>query len=101
VGESWQGLRPHARLAFHCNRYGDVRMDTENDRIDKAVLALMWLNLDTTGMAWKGFDWHAMARLHERGLISSPVGKSKSVQLTADGLHRDRADAAEWPPFPF
>ena len=61
-------------------------MDTENDRIDKAVLALLWLNLDTTGMAWKGFDWHAMARLHERGLISSPVGKSKSVQLTADGL---------------
>jgi hypothetical protein len=61
-------------------------MGTERDRIDEAVLALLWLNLDATGIAWKGFDWQAMERLHRRGLISNPVGKSKSVQLTTDGL---------------
>lgn len=61
-------------------------MDIERDRIDEAVLALLWLNLDATGMAWKGFDWQAMDRLHERGLISNPVGKSKSVRLTEEGV---------------
>jgi DNA-binding PadR family transcriptional regulator len=36
--------------------------------------------------AWKGFDWDVMNRLHEKGLISSPVGKAKSVALTDKGL---------------
>jgi hypothetical protein len=34
---------------------------------------------------WKGFDWDAMERLHQKGLISDPVGKAKSVVLTAEG----------------
>lgn len=61
-------------------------MDIDTSRIDEAVLALLWLNLDATGTAWKGFDWRAMERLHERGLISNPVGKAKSVRLTEEGL---------------
>lgn len=61
-------------------------MDIDRDKMDEAVLALLWLNLDATGMAWKGFDWRTMERLHERGLISNPVGKSKSVRLTEVGL---------------
>ncbi len=61
-------------------------MDTDRDRIDEAVLALLWLNLDTTGTAWKGFDWQAMERLHERGFISNPARKTKSVGLTEQGL---------------
>jgi len=36
--------------------------------------------------AWKGFDWDAMNRLHEKGLIGNPVGKAKSVVFTQDGL---------------
>ena len=60
-------------------------MDINNDRIDEAVLALLWLNLDATGMAWKGFDWRAMKRLHDRGLIFDPVGKAKSVRLSEAG----------------
>ena len=31
---------------------------------------------------WKTFDWEAMNRLYEKGLISNPVGKAKSVELT-------------------
>ncbi len=64
----------------------DSRTDIDTDRIDEAVLALLWLNLSTTGTAWKGFDWNAMDRLHERGLISDPARKAKSVHLTDEGM---------------
>lgn len=63
----------------------DSRTDMDTDRIDKAVLALLWLNLSATGTAWKGFDWKAMDRLHERGLISDPARKARSVYLTDEG----------------
>ncbi|CCW18947.1 Uncharacterized protein y4hR [Sphingobium indicum BiD32] len=63
-------------------------MDIDNDRIDATVLALLWLNVESSGTAWKGFDWASMERLQERGLISNPVGKAKSVQLTSDGLDK-------------
>jgi len=61
-------------------------MDMDENRIDEAVLALLWLNLSGTGSAWKGFDWKAMDRLHERGLISEPARKARSVYLTEDGM---------------
>ena len=59
--------------------------DIDTDRIDEAVLALLWLNLSATGAAWKGLDWSALSRLHERGLISDPVGKARSVEMTPEG----------------
>ena len=46
-------------------------MDIDKDRIDTAVLTLSWLNRESSGMAWKGFDWASTERLHERGLISN------------------------------
>nr|WP_148225644.1 DUF6429 family protein [Sphingobium indicum] len=61
-------------------------MNYDTERLDELVLALLWLNLDTTGTAWKGFDWSAMERLHDRNLITDPVRKSKSVLLTHEGL---------------
>jgi len=64
----------------------DSRTDIDTGRIDEAVLALLWLNLSATGTAWKGFDWSAMNRLHERGLISDPARKAKSVWLTGEGM---------------
>ena len=63
----------------------DSRTNIDTDRIDETVLALLWLNLSATGTAWKGFDWNAMDRLHERGLISDPVGKARSVEVTREG----------------
>ena len=36
----------------------------------------------------EGFDWDSMERLHEKGLISDPVGKAKSVRFTDEGLER-------------
>lgn len=61
-------------------------MELDTDRIDQAVLALLYLGLHDGARAWKSFDWDSMARLHQRGLISDPVGKAKSVAFTEEGL---------------
>jgi hypothetical protein len=61
-------------------------MDIDNDRIDEAVLALLYLGLHDEFRAWKGFDWDAMDRLYEKGFISNPKGKVKSVVFTEEGL---------------
>ena len=36
----------------------------------------------------QGFDWDAMNRLHEKGYISNPISKAKSVILTDEGIER-------------
>jgi len=57
-------------------------------KVDDVVLALLHLNAfkDRFGWrAWKGLDWDALDRLHERGLIGDPKSKAKSVVLTDEG----------------
>ena len=54
----------------------------------KAVLTLLYLGRHDHGRTWKSFDWDAMNRLHEKGFISDPVGKAKSVVFTEDGARR-------------
>ena len=61
-------------------------MALDTDRIDDAVLALLYLGRHDEWRTWKSFDWDAMDRLHEKGLISDPVGKAKSVVFTEQGL---------------
>jgi hypothetical protein len=61
-------------------------MDIDNDRIDAAVLALLYLGLHDEFRAWKGFDWDALDRLYEKGFISNPRGKAKSVMFTDEGF---------------
>lgn len=61
-------------------------MEINEEKIDEAVLALLYLTLHDSGRARKSFDWDAMNRLHEKGLIENPGGKAKSVLLTEDGL---------------
>lgn len=56
------------------------------ERIDNAVLALLLLGLHDGDRAWKTFDWDVLGRLHSKGLISNPVGRTKSVMFTEDGL---------------
>jgi hypothetical protein len=36
--------------------------------------------------AWKGFDWDTLNRLHEKGYISNPVGRAKSVAMSEEGF---------------
>jgi hypothetical protein len=61
-----------------------VKLNT--DKIDDTVLALLYLGLHDGDRAWKSFDWDTMARLHQKGFISDPVGKAKSVEFTEQGL---------------
>jgi len=61
-----------------------VEIDT--DKIDEAVLALVYLPLHDGVRAWKGHDWDALDRLHRKGMIYDPVGKTKSVVLTDSGF---------------
>ena len=59
------------------------------DEVDGAVLALLHLNtFEYHGevRSWKSYNWDAMDRLHERGLIGDPKSKAKSVPLTAEGV---------------
>ena len=66
-------------------------MAIDTKKIDDAVLALLHLTLHDQSQEWKGFDWDALGRLHENGMIEDPVGTSKSVVLTPDGLQRSKA----------
>ena len=65
---------------------GIAVMEIDTDKIDEAVLALLYLTLHGGFRAWKGHDWDAMDRLHRKGMIENPVGKAKSVVLTDEGL---------------
>ena len=66
-------------------------MSVDENKIDEAVLALLLLGRHDGDRAWKSFDWDALGRLHDKRLISDPVGKSKSVMLTAEGLRQAEA----------
>jgi hypothetical protein len=63
-------------------------MAIDLDKIDDTVLGLLWLTLHDENRAWKGFDWGALDRLHQKGLIADPANKAKSVVLSNEGLRR-------------
>ncbi len=65
-------------------------MEYDRDKVDEMVLALLWLTLSAENRAWKGFDWDALDRLHEKGYISDPKSKAKSVILSPEGMQRAR-----------
>ena len=65
---------------------GGAVVEIDTDKVDEAVLALLYLTLHDGDRAWKGHDWDVLGRLHEKGMIYDPVGKVKSVVLTAEGL---------------
>lgn len=61
-------------------------MEIDEDKIDEAVLALLYLTLHDECRAWKGFDFRVLDRLYEKGFIEDPVNKNKSVLLTDEGI---------------
>ena len=68
-------------------------MKLDENKIDDAVLALLHLTTfqDSPGYrTWTGHDWDALGRLHEKGWISNPKGKAKSVSLSDEGFERSR-----------
>ena len=83
VGQRHFSLGVRSRVS----RSGKTEMDYKTDKVDEAVLALLYLTLHDGARVWKSFDWEAMNRLHQKGYISDPISKAKSVVLTEDGLH--------------
>ncbi len=66
-------------------------MDYDEDKVDDAVLALLYLTMwreQFGSRAWKGHDWGAMERLYEKGYIGDPKSKAKSVFVTEEGAAR-------------
>ena len=64
-------------------------MDYSKEKVEEMVLALMWLVMhgDKYGVrAWKSFDWDTLDRLYEKGLISDPKSKAKSVALSEEAV---------------
>ena len=63
-------------------------MEINEEKIDEVILALLYLNFHGDRIAvraWKSFDWDAMDRLHQKGYISDPKSKAKSVLVTEEG----------------
>jgi hypothetical protein len=63
-------------------------MDIDQEKVEQTVLALLYLTsfkhkfrLRTR----KGYDWHVMNFLHEKGYISNPATKAQSVAFTEEG----------------
>ena len=68
-------------------------MEYDKDKVDDATLALLYLvswkmKKGFPWSAWKSFDWDTMDRLHQKGLISNPKGKAKSIVFSDEGYER-------------
>ena len=64
-------------------------MEYDKEKVDQATLALMWLVTEKdkySYRAWKSFDRDTLNRLHEKGLISDPKRKTKSVALSDEAV---------------
>ena len=63
-------------------------MDYDNEKVDEMVLALLYLTSFKEQIwirAWKSHDWGALDRLHEKGYISDPKSKAKSIAMSEEG----------------
>ena len=70
-----------------------MELEIDEEKVDDAVLALLYLTSfkDKPYLrAWKSHDWDSLDRLHEKGYISDPATKAKSVLLTEEGAKRSR-----------
>jgi Domain of unknown function (DUF6429) len=63
-------------------------MDVDAEKLEQGVLALLHLNTfeEKSGKrAWKALPWSVMDQLHDKGYISDPATKAKSVRLSDEG----------------
>lgn len=71
-------------------------MDFNEEKVDEFSLALLYLVVHDRqkgfgARAWKSFDWDTMNRLYEKGLITNPVSKAKSVGMTEAGFRKSES----------
>jgi hypothetical protein len=67
-------------------RLRGIPMKLNQQKVEEAVLAVLWLTLHNEVEAWKTIDWDTMDRLHQKGFISDPTHRAKSVVFTEEGL---------------
>lgn len=65
-------------------------MNYDKDKVDEMALALLHLTTFQEDerlpkRAWKSLAWEVTDRLYEKGYISDPKNKNKSVVLTKEG----------------
>jgi hypothetical protein len=101
-GSTWRAQRAHVSISeaeslttpsVHTSR-SDMRASTsplpeyDHDKVDAAVLALLYLMLHQPGpySAWPSFAWAALDRLHQRDMIDDPKHTNTSVALTDAGV---------------
>ena len=68
-------------------------MEIDEEKVDEAVLALLYLTTfkdKQNWRAWKGHNWDSLDRLHQKAYISDPATKAKSVLLSEEGVKRSR-----------
>jgi hypothetical protein len=68
-------------------------MGIDEEKVDDMVLALLFLTTfkdKPRWRAWKGHNWDSLDRLNQKGYISDPATKAKSVLLTEEGVKRSR-----------
>lgn len=81
-------IREHARNADADDAPDEPPLHYDADKVDEMTLALLYLTTFDEGhgpRAWKGMDWGALSRLHEKGYIDNPRSKAKSVMLSPEG----------------
>ncbi len=62
----------------------DVFEGLDTQKLCETALAMLSLTLHN-GRVWKGLDWNLMDLLFEKGWITDPKSKTKSVVLTDEG----------------
>ena len=70
-----------------------MEIQIDEEKVDEAVLALLYLTTfkdKPCWRAWKGHNWDSLDRLHEKGYISDPATKAKSVVLSEEGVKRSQ-----------
>jgi hypothetical protein len=63
-------------------------MDIDQEKVEQTVLALLYLNSFDNGSgkrAWKSFPWSVMDLWHQKGYISNPAMKTKSIRFSEEG----------------
>jgi Domain of unknown function (DUF6429) len=78
----------HSRFSRVHPKSPRCSMDIDGEKLEQTVLALLHLTSYTVHhrlRAWKGHDWQVMNLLYEKGYISDPTTKAKSVELTEEG----------------
>ncbi len=95
VAPEWEEPPPvPLEIVEEAGRSGDDAEEQFDQRtIEEVTMALLWMySWIESGVArtWKGYPWDVMNELHDKGWISQPRGKAKSVSLTEEGQKAGR-----------